>query len=426
MNVQTAGNMPGTRSPGTVLPVSLVVISLLIFGTSVGVAQETDSLAVRPVALTEPWGAHAVGVITAVVVDSSRTVTAEEGREIPRPLLVRAWYPASGRPARSGTKPYMHPDVAEAWRGTLPVPSGWEDSVATNAVEGAPPADEASLRPVILFSHGLSWPVENYQMLLEDLASRGWVVVGISHPSEEVLTRLPDGTRIPFAGAEWDDDEERGVVLMGKVDEMVRDAGVVLDWLQSGAAGGGPGPLAGRLDLEQGVGYAGHSLGGAAAAWTQQRDERVVAAASWEGQIYRAEDRPLAVAGPLMYLVGGANRTELAGRHFRGAGPDRPLYEVVIRGAWHASPSDLLYIYRRYAPRDWQERHRREISGARANQITADYLHAFFTRHILGVGDESDLLDADGPDEAFGEWSYPEVEMRRSVGDGLWTAETRH
>lgn len=402
------------------------VLTLPLLGAADAAAQEADSLAGRPVALAEPWGEHAVGVITAVVLDSTRTVVAERGAEISRPLLVRLWYPASDAPAGAATKPYMHPEVAEAWRGTLPVPSGWEDAVTTNAVEGAAPAESEAPWPVILFSHGLSWPVENYQLLLEDLASRGWVVVAISHPGEEVLTRLPDGTRIPFAGAEWDDEDERAVVLTVKVDAMVRDAGLVLDWLRGGAGDGGASTLSGRLDLERGVGYAGHSLGGAAAAWALRRDARVAAAASWEGQVYRAEDRPLVVAGPLMYLVGGANRAELAGRHFRG-GPEGPVYEVVLRGTWHASPSDLLYIYERYAPRDWRERHRREISAARANQITADYLHAFFSRHLLGVGDESDLLEADGPDEAFAEWSYPEVEMRRSVGDGgFWTAESRH
>ena len=405
------------------LPLCLAAAGIL--GAPDVAAQVAGPVELQSIRLVEPWGEHAVGVTSAVVIDSSRSVTTDDGKSMHRPILIRTWYPASFEGEQPATRRYMHPDVADAWRGTLPVPAGWQESVTTNAVEDALPAQGSVARPVLLFSHGLSWPVGNYQILLEQLASRGWVVVGISHPGEEVLTRLPDGTRISFSGADWENDEQRARVLMDKVDEMVRDAGVVLDRLHGPTDEERVAARIGRLDLERGVGYAGHSLGGAAAAWTLQRDDRVTAAATWEGQVYRDGDRPLEVTGPLMYLVGGANRAELAGHQFRGAGPDRPVYEVVIRGAWHASPSDLLYIYERYAPRDWHERHRREISAARVNQITADYLHAFFTRHLLGG--EAELLDADGPEEKFAEWSYPEVELRRSLGGaGYWTAETGH
>jgi len=373
------------------------------------------------VTLPEPWGEHGVGVQTMVVVDSTRSVFDADGRQVARPILVRLWYPA--RAGGNPTRPYMSDAVAEAWRTTLPVPSGWQNRVRTNAVEAAPWSDARRRWPVLLFSHGRSFPVENYQMLLERLASAGWIVAAISHPGEEALTELPNGERFPFAGPGWEDESERGEVLMGVVDQLVLDARRVLDRLENlGAAGDGW--FAGRLDLHAGVGYFGHSLGGAAAAWTLQRDPRVVAAASWEGQVYRAADRPLTVAGPLLYMIGGANRDELLGRQFRPGGPDAPVYEMVIHGAWHASVGELLYIYRSYAPRDWRRRHRREIGAARANQITGDYLEAFFSRYLLEKSDHADddlLL----PDPVGGEvqaWNYPEVELRMSTDGGFWTA----
>lgn len=396
---------------------------LLLFFTlvpsSVTTAQDTP---VRRIALPAPWGEYGVGVYSTVVVDSARRARTDDGRLVPRPLLVRLWHPADS--AATGTRAYMHPALAEAWRATLPVPPDWEQAVAANAVDGAPLARNGGVRwPVLLFSHGRSWPVENYQILLEHLASLGWIVAAISHPGEEILTRLPDGTRIPYAGPGWETEEERGVVLQSVVDQHVIDGGMVLDWLER-VNNAPDGPFSGRLDLEGGVGYFGHSLGGASAAWTLQRDDRVVAAASWEGQVYRAEDRPLTVVGPLMYVIGGANRAELAGVHFRGGGIDRPVYEVVIHGAWHSSPGDLLYLYRRYAPRDWKERHRREISPVRALQITGDYLHAFFARYLRGA--ESNVLDPDAPDEGSQDWNYPEVELRKHFGDGgYWSAQAR-
>jgi dienelactone hydrolase len=310
----------------------------------------------------------------------------------------------------------MDPRTADAWRATLPVPRGFERGVAAHAVADAPWAEGPPEGgwPVLLFSHGRSFPVENYQIVLEQLASQGWVVAAISHVGEEALTLLPDGTAFPFAGPTWDTPADRGEVLMGVVDELVRDAGRALDALER-AGHEASHPLGGRLALAAGVGYFGHSLGGAAAAWALQRDPRVRAAASWEGQVYREADRPMVVRGPLMYLIGGANRAELSRSHFRSGGPAAPVYEVVIEGAWHASMGELIHIYRAYGPRDWQERHRREITAERANQITADMLDAFFGAHLLGRG--TDLLRPDAPEEAGSgaTWNYPEVDLSVSV-----------
>lgn len=368
----------------------------------------------RQVALPEPWGPHAVGVRALVVVDSGRTVAGPGGTERPRPILVRVWHPAL--PTDAPRRAYMDPATADAWRSTLPVPPGFEGAVRTHAASDAPWAEPTPVGgwPVLLFSHGRSFPVENYQIVLEQLASQGWVVVALSHVGEEALTRLPDGTEYPFAGPTWETPEQRGAVLMRVVDELVRDASRVLDALERANAAA-ESPLGERLALRAGVGYFGHSLGGATAAWALQREDRVRAAASWEGQVYRDADRPMTVAGPLMYLVGGANRTELSWNHFRPGGPAAPVYEVVIEGAWHASFGELLHVYRAYAPRDWQERHRRELTAERANQITADMLDAFFGAHLLGR--PSDLLRPDSREEgeSSATWNYPEVELSLSV-----------
>lgn len=156
-------------------------------------------------------------------------------------------------------------------------------------------------------------------------------------------------------------EAERGDVLMAVVDEMVLDASVVIDRIEELHRTTGD-PFEGRLDPTRGVGYLGHSLGGAAAVWTLEREPRVRAAVSWEGQVYRETDRHLAVTGgPLLYFTGGANRAELVGTQFRPGVAGGVVHEVVIEGAWHASFGDMLYIYRRYADRGWLERHRREV-----------------------------------------------------------------
>lgn len=363
-----------------------------------------------PLELPRPWGPHAVGVRTFLVTDSSRPDAISPDPDDFRPVLVRVWYPAEtveGAPRR-----YMDPHTADAWRNNMPAADGFEAGITTHAHTDAPLSDVERRWPVLLFSPGRSFPAENYQITLEYLASMGWVVAAISPPYEEALTVLPDGRELPFSGPQWKSEDQRGDVLMGVVDDMVLDASRVLDRLE--VMNAAPSDLfGGRLDLGRGVGYLGHSLGGAAAAWTLQREPRVKAAVSWEGQVYRDEDRPMKVTGgSLLYIVGGANRTELAGTQFQPGRPGATVYEMVIHGAWHASFGDMLYIYRRYAPHDWLARHRREIHADRVNQITDDYVDEFFGHYLLGR--PLDLLwpksVADEEDTRI--WSYPEVELR--------------
>ncbi|MEX0892467.1 MAG: hypothetical protein WEB88_09885 [Gemmatimonadota bacterium] len=381
-------------------------IALLLVLMAIPVAPAVAQ-SVVPVTLPRPWGEQAVGVATHLLVDSARVDPHAAGQA--RRLLVRIWYPADS--VSGGVRPYMPAAVADAWRSTMPAADGFEDAITTNAVADAPVSSALGKWPVLLFSHGRSFPVENYQIALEQLASQAWVIAALSHPYEEALTLLPDGTTLPFRGPSWENEGERGAVLMGVVDEMVHDAMLVIDRLETMAAEASS-PFFDRLDLAPGVGYFGHSLGGAAAAWTLQRDRRVAAAASWEGQVYREEDRPLRVRAPLLYVVGGANRTELVGTQFRPDARGGPVYELVMHGAWHASFGDMLHVYRHYADEAWHERHRRELHPLRTNQITTEYLHEFFGHYLLGR--ELDLLWPDSIEElgSYRTWNYPEVELR--------------
>lgn len=393
---------------------SFVAVVLIVAG-SVGTPAPAQSQqgTLHEITLPAPWGPFTPSVHTVLFTDSTRLDphASEDGAF--RPILVRLWIPSdeAGGPSR----PYMPPQVADAWRSTMPAADGFETAVTTNSRAGAALSSAREKWPVLLFSPGRSFPVENYQIALEYLASRGWIVAAVSPPYEEALTLLPDGRALPFSGPRWEDESERGTVLMGVVDEMVMDASLVLDRLEALSETPGTG-FTDRLDFSAGVGYLGHSLGGAAAVWAMERDPRITAAVSWEGQVYRDEDRPLQIGGgDLLYMIGGANRAELAGTQFRPGARGIAVHELVIHGAWHASFGDMLHIYREYADRAWLERHRREVFADRVNQITNDYVHEFFAQALLDQ--EPDLLWPDSLEQLGSPslWNYPEVELRTYV-----------
>jgi dienelactone hydrolase len=303
----------------------------------------------------------------------------------------------------------MDTATAGMWVDRFGLPSGFERRVRVHS--RADIAVASGRFPVIVFSHGLSWPSLMYQSYLEDLASRGYVVAAIDHPYGADVVVFPDG-RVARYGL-WPDgferDAARDSALAAYVgtwrDDIRYVADVVLDRV------GSSGPLRGHLDLSR-IGVLGHSYGGSAGALALD-DPRIDAGFAMESRVRDSTTRPLTMPGPFMHVVGGYNRREMAGSQYRAG--EGPYYEVVVNGMWHAMFSDLIYIYAHYGDSAWQARHRNEIRPRRGLTITRALMTAFFGRYLK---DERDpLLHPWWPDEPSNSATspLPEVEMRIDV-----------
>jgi pimeloyl-ACP methyl ester carboxylesterase len=121
-----------------------------------------------------------------------------------------------------------------------------------------------------------------YSFLIEDLASRGYVVAALDHPYESRAMLLSDDRTAASSQAHWpppappkslspDPDSPYARFYRERVEVRALDARFVLDQLtklnRESAA------FAQRLDLSR-VGIIGHSVGGVAAGRTCQTDER--------------------------------------------------------------------------------------------------------------------------------------------------------
>jgi hypothetical protein len=129
-----------------------------------------------------------------------------------------------------------------------------------------------------------------------------------------------------------------------------------------------------------------------------------------EGLVYRLEDRPLVLDRPFMYLLAAYNRAEASGSQYRTR--DAPYYEVVIRGVFHSSFSDLIYLHRPKADRAWLERNRFLSDPERGIATMRMYLLAFFDRYLRGT--DSELLHPWDPIEPGSPRTsgVPEVDLR--------------
>ncbi|MGH7664879.1 MAG: alpha/beta hydrolase family protein [Gemmatimonadaceae bacterium] len=385
------------------MKVQAVLLSLIVAAAGVARAQSIE--------LPEPWGVNAVGHARIDLTDSTRRETRGEAAGGHRRVVVQIWYPGRGPVRRA--MPYMDSATAAVWGSSHRLPAGFERRVLTHAQRDLPMIDSLGALPVLLFSHGRSWPVQTYQAMLQDLASRGWLVVAMSHPYDEAATTFADGSVARFDPERWENETERGVVLNRSVDVLVRDAAFVLETLGRWNAQRQH-RFFGRIDLDK-IGYFGHSLGGAAAVQALHRLPALRAAATIEGSVYDTTARPFRVTKPVLSIIGGYNRAELGLRDYLAA-PGGVLYEAIVHGAWHASFADLLLVYGAFAPRAWHASHRRELAPARVNQITTDYLDAFFARYLRG---ETSQLLRPHSDPELGSYTtsgYPEVELRIVAG----------
>ncbi len=211
-----------------------------------------------PRALPAPTGPLTVGRTSVVWNDAARS----------RELRIDIWYPAATNDAPPA--PYLA-DLAVIERaiGTPAVKKAVRkayDAIERRADQSyalAAPPPATGRHHVLVFSHGFAESSLFYATLLEDLASYGYVVLGIEHPGD-AFAAVANGRVIPFDDAAWQQARTTpdGAVAYQVAQVAVRSADLrfIIDRL-------GTQPLPLGIDVERTrIGVFGHSLGGMAAA----------------------------------------------------------------------------------------------------------------------------------------------------------------
>ena len=216
-----------------------------------------------------PSGTFKVGTTSYEFTDSARKEL-YSGRDEPRRFMVQVWYPAE----LTSTAKY-EPWVAEAKIYTraisnyLELPFFFLDHLSLSispAYHNIPLAKTNKPYPVILFSHGWGgFSAQNTGQAVE-LASRGYVVIGMQHTYGAIVTVFPDGTVAlinPKALPRDLDDPNSEIAAHKLVDQWSGDMAFVLDQFQGFDKETGN-LFFQKLDMER-IGVYGHSTGAGAA-----------------------------------------------------------------------------------------------------------------------------------------------------------------
>ncbi len=345
--------------------------------------------------LPAPSGPHPVGKLATSVVDSSRGGLFSEEPRDRRELSLYVWYPTEPE-TLAGPSRYISPLMAQV--AGLPVELA--SLVRTNATATSPLSSTREPWPVVIFLPGLGANVEFYASLLEDLASHGYVVVGIDPTFIAGVTEFPDG-RTFFLDEDLRVGEglERTPINHGRVmaagvvgsalmdtyaGVMADDASFVLDVLAEWNEDGGPArTFAGRLDLSR-PGVFGHSMGGTATLRALGSDPRFRAGINLDGGLHGESE--LHLGDPLM-ILGGTYLFEgspaLAHTFARMSGPG---YWLALEGAGHFSFTDAGLLLEHFYGEDAARRgpFLGPLDPVRATRSSRDYIRAFFAQYLRG------------------------------------------
>ena len=265
-----SGGRPRRR---TVVLIVTASIAALVASTLVSTAAYLQ--------LPAPTGPHAVGRLSTRLADLDRAEPRDPGGAT-RQVGIVAWYPAvagTGRP--TGYLPgldRLRGGLIASGQLSAPVVAAL-GAVSTSAAEGAESLPSDGGHPVVLLSPGNATNVATYAILAEELASRGYVVVGVDHPYQVAAVDLGEAGVAVYEG-----DMPRGGLegaVARRIAERRADLDLVLDRLASDALGSSI--LAGTLDLSR-VAVVGHSNGGITAAELCANDARVDACVNIDGQ----------------------------------------------------------------------------------------------------------------------------------------------
>jgi predicted dienelactone hydrolase len=244
-------------------------------------------------ALPKPTGPFAVGRTMVWWTDQSRREEAVPGA-MRRELGAFIYYPASATekhadyyPGLTQLGPIPQTKILERHFG-----SAWtavrQGLVRSNAYSDAPFLKRVGKCPVLVFSPGGSAPVLAYSAQLEELASQGYVVVGLEHPYDTALIIRPGHHLIPFIDQAPQQPGPPTVAgLQADLKQVVRwteDTKFALDEVEK-LSREKDSVFFGHLDLSR-IGVFGHSLGGKAAARICQTDRRVKACLNQDGELF--------------------------------------------------------------------------------------------------------------------------------------------
>jgi predicted dienelactone hydrolase len=357
-----------------------------------------------------PDGPCQIGTTIYELTDDSRREL-YSGKDEARRFQIQVWYPSEAAPSAERAPWMSHAEIfAPAIATYIGMPAFFLDHLALVKIpaykESKVEASEGGY-PLIMFSHGWNgFNAQNTGQALQ-LASHGYVVIGVQHTYGAILTVFKDGTiahNNPSALPTGAPEEEYEAAAQKLVDQWAGDIGFALDFMQ-GQNDDSDSRFFNSLNLSR-VGVYGHSTGGGAAIQFCGTDARCKALLGMDPFMRPVSYEVLekGVTQPAFFMFSqrwtddvNSRNNELFKKFIPNVG--KSLGVISIDGTAHYDFSDLPLL----SPLTPQLGLKGPINGGRVTTIIDDYLLAFFEMTLNN--EPSDLFAASAT-------HYPEVRFR--------------
>ncbi|EUC48304.1 hypothetical protein COCMIDRAFT_34180 [Bipolaris oryzae ATCC 44560] len=255
-----------------------------------------------------------------------------------RSIVVSSFYPVL-KCTSKGTKPYMPPQTAAFMDEKFSVyglPNGTFSSFEFEACN-TPTAQDlcpTPALPLVLFSSALGTSRYLYSIMLQSIASSGYLVVSIDHPYDADIVEYPNGTII--TGVDIPDDKINQTVAT-----RADDISFAVNSLRKSHVSRKLFPIHTILQKFPQIAVLGHSLGGAAAGAAVLQIPSARGGINLDGTMFgsvldKGIDRPF-------MLIGHANKTQETDPSWKTIWPKLRSWkkEIEVRKSVHYSFSDL-------------------------------------------------------------------------------------
>jgi len=370
--------------------------------------------------LPVPTGNNPIGITYLSFTDQSRPEIFTSDSTDHREITVKVWYPAEpAKDAKTATYIKNAEEIVPMFNLSTSI-----INIKTHSKLDLPVSQAQKTFPVLLFSHGWGEHFSQNTVLMEELASHGYIVFSIAHHYEAKFSFYPDGHLITI-----DNSSERFLEIMDEqrkpeafaVFEKMRNAksyeeqeavfrqsnelmptllvespriwaddiSFLIDELEN--INQDNSIFSGKMNLEQ-IGVFGMSMGGIASGQVCITDKRCKAGINMDGGIY-GDFLDTTISQPFMFMSSERYRgyDNIFSDHVNNS-----VYTITIHGADHYNFHDMSIL-------DPSFSHLGEIDGHHMLKIMNEYTLAFFDKHLKG--EDSGLLN--GPSS-----EYPEVEIK--------------
>jgi hypothetical protein len=374
--------------------------------------------------LPEPTGNYDVGTVSFSLMDDNRDEFHTDDANDKRELFVEVWYP--GELLEPVTPKSLWSELYSGQRDVVSFTLSYLKGVKTHSYPDIPPAIDEGPFPLLLFNHGLQMFTSQSTLLMEHLASNGYIIVSIAHPYESLRVNLAEGgTVLPefitslenFNKAmEWiakssgpivraketiksiESREERGEIMLSAirnadlnqvVEAWTKDNQYVLDRIL--ATEENPLNFPHLIDTTR-IGIMGMSIGGATAGEFCKVDNRVKAGINVDGLQYGTTlGDSLNLPFMMVYSDDGLGLND-----FMMLRSKQDYYEFHLRDTRHADFTDMILVW----PVMKVYGQLGKIPGERVIELTNKIILNFWDHYLKQK-----------PFYKFQDTDYPELEM---------------